>query len=183
MEKIYYIVLNQNKVIETLANEVFDEVGDQNGYFGIHIQPAVLEVFESGNVDYPWATKVTWHQNGNYYPPGTSHVSQFGLMEFFNEDKLYDSGAMSETLSEVRADARREWAEENDFDFEDVEENFPDQDWRYYEAVQEIMEEWEEAAIDMFKEQAAVNRLEEVRDEPEGEFKDQITYVYKIIWE
>jgi hypothetical protein len=45
------------------------------------------------------------------------------------------------------------------------------------------MEEWEEAAIDMFKEQAAVNRLEEVRDGPEGESEDQITYVYKIIWE
>ena len=182
-EKIYYITLNQDKVIEALANEVFDEIGGQNGYFGIHIIPAVLDAYELGTIDCPWSEKVTWHQNGNYYPPGSSYVSMFGLMDFFDEDKLYDSGVMSETLSEIRSDARREWALENDFEFEDVEDNFLDQDWRYYEEVQEIMEEWEETAIDIFKKQAAVNRLEEVRDEPEGESENQITYVYKIIWE
>jgi hypothetical protein len=187
MEKIYYIVLNQDKVIETLANEVFDEVGGQNGSFGIHIHPAILEALESGTLDYPWVTRVIWHQNGNYYAPGSGHVSQFGLMDFFNEDALYDSGVMNETLSETREDARREWASENDFEFEDVEDNFLDQDWRYYEAVQEIMEEWERTTVDLFKEQAVANRLEEIRDEPEGspegEYEDRITYVYKIVWE
>jgi hypothetical protein len=95
-------------------------------------------------------------------------------MDFFNEDALYDSGVMNETLSETREDARREWASENDFEFEDVEDNFLDQDWRYYEAVQEIMEEWEQTTIDLFREQAVANRLDEVID---GE------YVYKIVWE
>lgn len=184
MEKIYYIVLDQDKVIESLANEVFNEVGGQNGYFGVHIIPSVLDAYERGTIKYPWViAKATWHQNGNYYPPGSGHVSEFGLMDFFDEDKLSDSGVMSETLSEIRADARREWASENDFEFEDVEDNFLDEDWRYYEEVQEIMEEWENTAINMFKEQAAVNRLEEIRDEPFDEFEDQITYVYKIIWE
>jgi len=182
MEKIYYIVLDQDKVIEALANEVFDEVGGQNGYFGIHIPPAVLEAYEQGTEEKPWNEKVTWHQNGNYYPPGMDHVSEFGLTDFFNEDKLSDFGVMSETLSEIRADARKEWALENNFEIEDVEDNFLDEDWGYYEDVQEIMDEWEETAVDMFKEQAAVSRLEEVRDEPEGELEDQITYVYKIIW-
>jgi len=177
--KIYYIALNQDKVINALADEVFDEIGDRNGYHGIHIQPAVLEAYERGTIEKPWTEKVTWHQNGNYYPPGSGHISQFGLMDFFNEDSLHDSGVMSETLSEVRSDARREWALENDFEFEDVEENFLDQDWRYYEAVQEIMEEWEQTTLDLFREQAAAaNRLEEVIDEPED-----TTYIYKIIWE
>ncbi|MCK9458795.1 MAG: hypothetical protein M0R80_04085 [Proteobacteria bacterium] len=183
MSKTYYIVLNQDKVINALADEVFDEVGGQNGYHGIHIHPAVLDAYEHGTLDYPWVTKVTWHQNGNYYPPGSGHISQFGLMDFFNEDALHDSGVMSETLSEVRSDARREWALENNFEFEDVEENFLDEDWRYYEAVQEIIEEWEQTTLDLFREQAAVNRLEEVVDEPESESENQITYIYKIIWE
>jgi hypothetical protein len=65
MEKIYYIVLDQDKVIESLANEVFDEVGGQNGYHGIHIQPATVEAYERGTEEKPWVEKVTWYPNSD----------------------------------------------------------------------------------------------------------------------
>lgn len=178
MEKEYYIILNPEEIISALEDEVFSET-EKNGYFGVHIQPGVLEAYEVGTEEKPFRKKVTFHQNGNYYPPDTGYVSEFAVMDFFDEDALYDSGAMGETLSEIRAEARRDWADCNNIDLEIVEENFWNEEWEYYESVEKQMDQWESTAIDFFTEQAMANRLEEVRDER----REDVVYVYKIIWD
>lgn len=135
----------------------------------------------------PVNSKVTFHQNGNYYAPGMGYISEFGVMDLFDEEALYSAGAMSESLNEVRGEAREDFSQTHNLDIDVVEENFLDENWEHYEAVQKAMDEWESAAVSYFQEQAGSAQLDEVIDErvtfgPDG--KEIITnYSYIIEWE
>ena len=189
-EKVYYIKLNFDEVLTAYENERFSEDGGQNGYLGIHIEPGLLEALEKGLTrENTYYGGVKFFQNGNYYAPGSGYISEFGVGDFFGEDAMYNSGAMSETLSQIRSDAREQWMMDQEFeiDLETVNENYLDESWVHYEAVQKVMEEWEEQAISYFREQATANRLNEVRDDIELQDREDsgnaTLYVYKIVWE
>lgn len=192
--KEIYISLSREDVLRNWE-WAHDEENQENGSRELHIFPALIEFVGArrGSKDDPQHEKFHFIQSGNYYGPDFdySKISIYGIDDMFDEDKNSDFKYCDFNYSEVRWEARKDFAERHvnkltkdkeEYikmlqEFKDeVNENHLDENWEYYEKVNEIEDEWVQTAVDCNRDIANISLKKELVDEEKG-------IVYKIIWE
>jgi hypothetical protein len=170
-EMKHVISIDKEKLIESLKAERFK---DTDGlYFGICLDLETMGVFEKGSNQNPYQAEIKLYQITSSFPPKSDFLF---VWEFVDPDALQSKRVMSETLLEIKREARIEWAISNDVDFDYVEEHFRDPHWEHYETLQEIMDEWEAQLISEFEEFIKANLVHNIHS-----FGDK-KIVYEIIY-
>jgi hypothetical protein len=190
-KKNYWISLSKSDILDAFEWQN-DEENYENGVSELHIFPSRFEHTEKGeSKDNPLSEKIEYIQAGNSYGPNfdESKISEFGLDYLFDESLNSDFNQISWNYSETRSDAREEFAKtlcgdlDGDAYFaalerfkEEVEEMHLDENWKYYEEVEKIEDEWVQNHAEWNRETAASVLKSELVDE-------DLNIVYKIVWE
>jgi hypothetical protein len=174
--KEIYISLSRKDVLRNWEWK-HDEENQENGSRELHIFPDQIAYYEVGSKDKPHHMKFQFVQTGNSYGPNFdySKISIYGIDDIFDESDSYFN-ELDFNYSETRYEARKEWSETNNIDFEIVEENHLDENWEYYQAVSNIEDVWVQNHVGYNQDIAISAMKDELVDEEKG-------VVYKIVWE
>jgi hypothetical protein len=173
--KEIYISLSREDVLRNWE-WAHDEENQENGSREIHIFPAQLAFSERGSKDNPQYEKFQFVQFGNSYGPDFdySNISIYGIYDMFDEN-YPGFGDIDFNYNETRYEARKEFAETNNIDFEEVEENHLDENWKYYQEVNDIEDEWIQNHVGYNQDTARSAMKNELVDEEKR-------IIYKIVW-
>jgi hypothetical protein len=190
--QIYYIELSRKSVLDAYMWQN-DPENMENGSRVLHIFPAQIRYSERGlTQDDPYSSNIEFVQSGNWYGPDVdeSKISMYDLDDLFDEKNNSDFSQLTFNYSETRADAREHFAQEQirkqglngDAYFEalrefkeTVEECHLNKDWKYYEEVDQIEDEWVDQHVTFNRETAASALVDELMD-------DEQDINYKIVW-
>jgi len=118
------IRVNQKELVEKLIDQKVNELNasGRRGGWEVHVFPYW---FKEENQTHDG--KITFHQDGNFYPPDAGHVCTFPAEEFFDWGgaDMHDSDIFQ--ILESRNDARKDFKRDNnldaDFDMETLDED------------------------------------------------------------
>jgi hypothetical protein len=195
MTKEIYISLSREDILRNWE-WAHDEENQENGSRELHIFPALIEFVGAGRGsedDNPQHEKFQFVQSGNSYGPDFdySKISIYEIDDMFDEKQNNDLKYCDFNYSEVRWEARKDFAENHVKELtkdaeeyikmlqefkDEVNKNHLDENWEYYEKVNEIEDEWVQSAVDWNREMASAAMKNELIDEERG-------IVYKIVWE
>lgn len=173
--KTYYITLSWPEVLKAYTWQE-DENNYENGGRVLHIFPARIEFAEKGTKDNPYPAAIHFVQAGCDYGPEvrSSSYSAFSLEDLFYETEDFQD--LNFNYSEVRADARRNYADQHGLDIDEVEERHLDDDYPHQSAIEQAEDEWVAVAVEENEGVILANRRAELIDE-----EKKIKYI--IIWE
>lgn len=176
--KTYFISLSRKSVVDAYLWEK-DEENYENGSRCLDIFPGQIAFSGRGkSAEDPYHAKIQFVQAGCSYGPDvrSSSYSSFDLDSLFSEEQNSDFRDMDFNFSETRYEARKQWAEENNIEMEEVEENHLDKNWKHYDAVEEVEDDWVVQHSEFNRETAMSALVDELEDEEKG-------ITYKIVWE
>jgi len=172
MTTIYYVSLDREHAIEAYMWEN-DPENTENGHREINIFPKqIVSSGKGDSPDNPYHVKLIYVQDGCSYGP---EITNNMYSSFSTDDLFVEEDGCEFAYDEIRADARKHYAEENDLDIDEVDERRLDKNYVHYDAIEKIETDWVTVAASYNRDALNNSAVDELVDEE----KD---IVYKICW-